>query len=454
MKNSKKIIAMMLSTAFSLNVAAIASAAPTPEQLDALRAEIKELRQVLKVEKAKHKYEKAKDVERSKEWNVHGDIRAKYAKVDHDDVMANRFRVSIDHQVGDTMRFKGRWAVMNNNEYGLSTAYSKGLYRWNNTNAYNRDNIYPDFDGADNNWISDAYIEMDRVFGSTFTIGRFGHTFGATGFWSDAETSGGIDGVKASFDFREGKDNLTIGYANFGPTQDYPDFQSSAFNGKNNAYYADGTTAVPYYFSKGLGDALFLTGKKNIDKDFDLYAMYLRQFSNTNKNSSVMTSELTGTKYAVNEPWGDGKHKLWGLGFRKRFDPNIELYADYMQNRAFNGHQDATYLSLRYKKANMEQRGSFGLNLDYRRIGSPYTQAHYNASSKKWVNEYYSILAGNKLSSDMTLATDNTKGFVFGFQWVPGKNILIEGKQSFASKFTDTGEKAPDYSSLSVSTKF
>lgn len=453
MKNSKKYIAMLLSTAFSLNVAAVASAAPSPEQLDALRAEIKELRQVLKVEKAKHKYQKAKDVERSKEWNVHGDIRAKYAKAGHEDVLTNRFRVSIDHQVGDTMRFKGRWAVMNNNEYGLSTSYSDALYR---TNAANYSKYpYPDYKAADNNWISDAYIEMDRVFGSTLSIGRFGHTFGATGFWSDAETSGGIDGVKASFDFREGKDNLTIGYANFSPTQDYPVFPSSAINGKyEQIVYPDGKTAVPYYFSKGLSDALFLTAKKNIDKDLDLYAMYLRQFNTTNKNSSVMTSELNGTKHPINEAWGDGKHTLWGFGFKKRFDANVTLLGDYMQNRAFNGHQDATYISLRYKGADIQRRGTFGLNLDYSRIGSPYTQVHYNGILGANVTEYYSILAGNKLSSDMTWVQDNTNAFVFGFQWVPGKNILIEGKQSFNTKFTDTGDKAPDYTSLSVSTKF
>ena len=458
MKNSKKYIAMLLCTAFSLNIVAIASAAPTPEQLDALRAEIKELRQVLKVEKAKHKYQKAKDVERSKEWNVHGDIRA---KLDHEDVLTQRFRVSIEHPVGDTMRFKGRWAVMNNNEYGLSTAYAKQLFKWNNANAYNRDNIYPDFAGADNNWISDAYIEMDRVFGSTLSIGRFGHTFGATGFWSDAETSGGIDGVKASFDFREGKDNITIGYANFSPTQDYPRYVTGGTTAKDTYDKNVEGGAAPYYFSKGIGDALFITGKHQFDEQTTVYASWLHQYRTANKNSSLMTSELMGTpiydkdgklQSGPNFPWDGAKHDLWSIGFKRIFDNNITVLADYMQNRCFNAHQDAAYLSLRYKGADIQKSGSFGFNLDYRRISEPYTRTHI--ANGKTAYEYYSILAGNKLSSDMTLVTDNNKGFVFGFQWVPGKNILIEGKQSFATKFTDTGDKAPEYTSLSVSTKF
>ena len=444
MKNSKKYIAMLLSTAFSLNVAAIASAAPSPEQLDALRAEIKELRQVLKVEKAKHKYNKLKDETRAKDLDIHVDARTKYAKVDHEDVLTNRFRVSMNAPVGDTMRFKARWAVMNNNEYGLSGNYAKGLFRYNGAEVYDKNRRYPDYSSADNNWMSDAYIEMDRVFGSTLSIGRFGHTFGATGFWSDAETSGGIDGVKASFDFREGKDNLTIGYANFGPAQEYPKY----VKGGTSATYPGGANAVPYYFNKGISDALFITGKHQFDDKTTVYASWLHQYRTSPKNTSLMGSELTGKTYKPNEAWDGAKHDLWSIGVKHIFDSNVAILADYMNNRCFNAHQDATYLSLRYKGANMEKRGTFGLNLDYSRIGSPYTR---NNSAGI---ENYSILAGNKLSSDMTWVQDNTNAFIFGFQWVPTKNILIEGKQTFNTKYTDTGDKAPDYSSLSVSTKF
>ncbi|MCR5177335.1 MAG: hypothetical protein K6C05_10900 [Anaerovibrio sp.] len=444
MKNSKKLLALTLSTAFSLNIAAVASAEPSPEQLDALRAEIKELRQVLKVEKAKHKYQKAKDIERGKEWNIHGDVRTRYAKVDHEDVLTQRFRLSIDHPVGDTMRFVGRWAVMNNNEYGLSTQYAKSLFRWNNANVYDSNKTYPDFSAADNNWISDAYIDMYRVCGSTLTIGRFGHTFGATGFWSDADASGGIDGVKASFDFRGGKDNLTVGYANFSPAQDYPKYVT----GGTSATYASGANAAPYYFSKGIGDALFITGKKQIDDQSTIYASWLHQYRTANKNSSLMGSELTGTTSVINGNWDGAKHDIWGIGFKHDFNSNLTLLGDYMNNRCFNAHQDAVYLSLRYKQADITKHGTFGLNLDYRRIGAPYTR------DNKKGTEYFSILAGNRLSSDMTLVEDNAKGFVFGFQWVPGKNILIEGRQAIGTKYTDTGNKAPDYSSLSISTKF
>ncbi|WP_294520626.1 hypothetical protein [uncultured Anaerovibrio sp.] len=457
MKNSKKYIAMMLSAAFSLNIAAVASAAPTPEQLDALRAEIKELRQVLKVEKAKHKYQKAKDVERSKEWNVHGDIRTKYAKVDHEDVFTQRFRVSVEHPVGDTMRFKGRWAVMNNNEYGLTTSHSDALFRPNGANVYSY--AYPDYKAADNNWISDAYVEMDRVFGSTLTVGRFGHTFGATGFWSDAEASGGIDGVKASFDLRGGKDNITIGYANFAPTQEYPKYVGGATTAKDSYDKNVVGGAAPYYFSKGIGDALFITGKHQFDDKSTVYASWLHQYKTANKNA-LMTSELMGTPIyddnqdppvlvsGPNFPWDGAKHDLWSIGFKHKFGDTVTLLGDYMQNRCFNAHQDATYISLRYRGADIQQKGSFGLNLDYSRVGSPYSRKNSAGT------EYFSILAGNKLSSDMTLVADNINAFVFGFQWVPGKNIFIEGKQSFNTKFTDTGDKAPDYTSLSVSTKF
>ena len=77
MKYSKKILALVLTTAFSLNTVSVVDAAPTRDQIEALRAEIKELTEVLKVEKAKHKYEK-QQAERSGNnaaWNLHGDLR-------------------------------------------------------------------------------------------------------------------------------------------------------------------------------------------------------------------------------------------------------------------------------------------------------------------------------------------------------------------------------------------
>ena len=118
MKYSKKILALVLTTAFSLNTVSVVDAAPTRDQIEALRAEIKELTEVLKVEKAKHKYEK-QQAERSGNnaaWNLHGDLRAKYAKIDHDDAMTSRVRLSVNHPVGDNMRFVGQINVMNNNE--------------------------------------------------------------------------------------------------------------------------------------------------------------------------------------------------------------------------------------------------------------------------------------------------------------------------------------------------
>lgn len=54
----------------------------------------------------------------------------------------------------------------------------------------------------------------------------------------------------------------------------------------------------------------------------------------------------------------------------------------------------------------------------------------------------------------MTLAEDGIKGPVIGFQWAPGYDLLVEAKRSFATKYTETGEKADDYTSISLSTKF
>lgn len=447
MKYSKKILALVLTTAFSLNTVSVVDAAPTRDQIEALRAEIKELTEVLKVEKAKHKYEK-QQAERSGNnaaWNLHGDLRAKYAKIDHDDAMTSRVRLSVNHPVGDNMRFVGQINVMNNNEYGLSGNYADGLFKWNKADS-TANPYYPDFSSADNNWIAKAYIEMDDVMGGKFVAGRFGHTFGATGFWSDEEAGGGIDGAKLDFNWGGGKDKLTVGYANFSPAQEYPTYVTGGTSAK---YPGTGENAVPYYFSKGISDAIFFTGKKNVTKNFDVYGMYLKQLKTANKNSSLMGSELTGIYNPVNdESWDGAKHELVGLGFESRLGDNVKLLGDWMQNRCFDAKQTATYWTLRYKEADYKVPGSFGLNLDYRRIGTPYSR-----KNNKGV-EYYSILCGNKLSSDMTLVQDNVKGFVLGFQYALGHDLMLEGKQSFLTKYTDTGDKAPDYSSIALSAKF
>ncbi|WIW70779.1 MULTISPECIES: hypothetical protein [Anaerosinus] len=430
MKKSNKCFIMALTAAISLNFANSAFAAPTQEEINALKTEIAELSKLLKVEQNKDKFQEKKE-KRDKLWEFKGDARFKYSNLGSSSKTTERFRITMDHPVGDDMNFHMRWNVMDDNEFGLTSNRADNLYSANGSYRY------ADFSGSDNNWISDAYIEMyDALGAKAITAGRFGQTFGATGFWSDAEASGGIDGIK--FDFTDDK-RITVGFANFGAAMEYPEYVT----GGTSATYPNGDSATPYYFTKGIEDAFFLNAKFPISDKTDFYTMYLKEVGSARANA-LMTSNSTKPTEAE---WSGG-HELWGLGVKTEITDNVNLLGDFMQNRAFDDHQNAYYLSLRYKGADIEKPGSFGVNLDYRHIDAAYTRENNKGT------EYYSILAGNKLSSDMTLAEDGIKGPVIGFQWAPGYDLLVEAKRSFATKYTETGEKADDYTSISLSTKF
>ncbi len=428
--HGKKCLAATLALAISLSFAGTSYAAPTQKEIDELKKEIASLSISLKVEQRKSQaQEKAKD--KKSAWEFAGDARIKYASYGNDSKMLERVRISMDHDIAKDVRFHARWNVMNDNEFGLTTK--------NADNLFNRESYrYADFGAADNNWLSDVYVEMDNsLFGAkTATVGRFGQTFGATGFWSDADTSGGIDGIKLDFGANK---RFTVGFANFGAAQDYPEY----VKGGTSATRPDGSNAVPYYFSKGIEDAYFINAKIPVSNATTFHGMYLKEVSSSMANA-LMTSDSTS---AVEGP-RPGRHDLRGVGVSTKLNQTVTLLGDYMTNNAFSGKQDALYLSFRYKGADISKPGSFGMNLDYRRVDAPYT-----ITNNKGI-EYYSILCGNRLSSDLTLVADGVKGPVLGIQWAAGHDLLIEGKTSFSTKNTETGGKEDNYTSISLSTRF
>lgn len=440
--HGKKCLAATLALAISLGLAGTSFAAPTQQDIDQLKKEIAELNMQLKVEQRKAQVmEKAKD--KKADWQFKGDARIKYAESASDSKMLERVRISVDHDMGKDVRFHARWNVMNDNEFGLTNRNAASLY---SRSTY----YYSDFSGADNNWLSDAYVEMDKFLGAdTVTIGRFGQTFGATGFWSDAQTNGGIDGIKLDLDNKR----LTVGFANFGATQDYHTY----FSGGTTAYFPDGSNAAPYVMSKDLEDAWFINYKAPLSKASTLHTMYLREVGSKTANALK-----TANGSNVVEGPRHGKHDLQGIGLTTKLNDTVSLLGDYLRNNAVVGNQDAIYLSLRYKEANIAKPGSFGMNLDYRKIDSAYAVSgqfkYYDSDSKTIKNTNgimeYSILCGGLLSSDRTLAEDGIKGPVFGFQWAAGHDLLVEGKRSFATKNTETGQSADNYTSISVSTRF
>jgi len=117
-----------------------------------------------------------------------------------------------------------------------------------------------------------------------------------------------------------------------------------------------------------------------------------------------------------------------GIGITTKLNDDFYFKGDYIKNIAET--QGIGYFySLGYKEADKKIPNSWGLNLEYRKIG-----------------------ANNLVTSSNNAPTDvtNVKGPSFGIHYVPAKNVLINGYQTFNSKFADTGLEKPNYSRLEV----
>ena len=95
-------------------------------------------------------------------------------------------------------------------------------------------------------------------------------------------------------------------------------------------------------------------------------------------------------------------------------------------------HQKAEYISLRYKEAKWGDKGSFGINLDWRNISPASRLTGYATAS----NDYY-VMSSSMLSSiavaDDLLAAQGVKGPVVGFNYMLDKNLKLTFMQTFGN---------------------
>lgn len=301
-----------------------------------------------------------------------------------------RVRLALTDKVNDNTTFYVRWAVMKDNAMG--------------TTSKNNDSMIPNADddnlsATDNNLVSDAYLKIDDLFGTknSVTMGRFGQTVGATGFWNSAGTLGLIDGIK--FETKINDLTATVGFADWSPL-------TGSVSVKTNSKTGIITTPV----NRKLQNAMFLNTAYKASPATTLYWTYLKETSSGDSEKDWQVS---------------------GPGIRTRISDDWSFRGDYLRNYAAAGNPLGEYFTLRYKEADDRKPHSWGLSLDY----------HYIQPN--------SVVTTAATGQSMQPST-NIKGPGITAHYSPAKDCMIDFYQTFGTKKASTGEDMNNYSRLQV----
>ena len=446
---SKAIAIAMLGLSLSGGNMPAVHASDADAELAALEAELAALESELAQEKGTIKEEKTKLKNEPNKLKLSGDARVKYT---HTGAGANwylRGRVALKHDINEKVSVYARWALASDNPFGLSGHNNNKINTFNGQNyssgKFGQATVYyPDLSATDGNWVSEANMQVKKFLGADkFTLGRFGQTFGATGLYGDEDAFGGIDGAK--FDWSGQAGALTVGYAKFGATQHYPDIDSTVALSTNLKYM--GTS----YQQKPLDQALFVNGQLKLGPAVTLHAMWIKEMNNG--KSKLITTGSGYTPYYYDNP---DDYDVRGVGITAQITPNLRLVGDYTINandfmmtyvqgqksadapKKFNTYryprQKAEYISLRYKEAKWGDKGSFGINLDWRHIDPTVSLVGYHTANNDCHIVRDTLFSPLSMADDL-LASAGVRGPVLGVHYMLSKNTKLSVLQTFANSY-------------------
>lgn len=377
-------------------------------ELDVLKKQVTEIEAKLKTADTNKTETDTKDKEKKTKandtWNFDGDFRVRSIWNGGAATFAERVRLAVTEKASDTTSFYARWALMNNNQMGTTT-------RLNDSLLPTKTSVDPDMSSTDNNILSDAYMRIDKLFGTdnVLTIGRFGQDVGATGFWNSAGTYGLLDGVKVD----TVSDNLetTVGFANWSPLMSSVTTSTSTVN----AAPKTGSTAVPVTttttaVTRKISNAIFVNASYKVGENTAFYWAYVKATPSANTPINFQVS---------------------GPGISTRFNDDWSFKGDYLKNYAAVGNPLGEYFSLMYKGANDQKPHSYGLSLDYH-----YVQPNNIAST-----------LGTGISMQ---PSSDIKGPGVTAHYSPAKYYMLDFYQTYNTRKASTGEKIANYSRLQL----
>ena len=308
------------------------------------------------------------------------------------------------------------------------------------------------FDSKD----QDPKLNLDRLYvdhqlsdGLHLTAGRYGETFGATGYWYDDA----FDGVRLQYKATDAV-NASVGYGyakgmDLNAAPQVTELKSDLKAAQNalaqaqkeyDAAVADGDQFAIY-------EANMMLGVRTHDVDLAQEALDKAFNGENDLKSPEMTYgtlgyngnnfRVIGTYIAPNGNKADaaGLDDIWGAGAVVGLNEDFSLSGDYF-NVGYKDHDDAAFWNGRvdFGHTDMKKPGSFNIFVDY-----------VDAEQGSYLGGSGSLRTASYL--------DNTKSWGAGFGVVVAENVKLEGLRTFNAE-TQNGADLDDLTKVQLSYKF
>jgi hypothetical protein len=342
-------------------------------ELNALKARLAVIEKQIKDQEVKQKKtDETVKKNKASELKFYGDARIRSINSGDGYSFEQRVRLNMEKQINKDAFIRVRAISMNENELGTT--------------------------GTDdaNNKIDNAYMQFNNLYGdknSSLKFGRFGHSFGTTGYWSSAGSLGMYDGIEVT----TGKVvKISTGFGDWGAAKD-----NSTTSDKNK------TTL------NKLEKNVFLKLGYKPNRDTTLQAWHIRE---TNADASPVDYEVTG------------------LGFKTNVGKNLNLAGDYSKNVAIDGDPTGLFFTLTYGDADESTPHSYEARLYYADVDKGNVPGTLNKS--------------------INIPCNDVKGPGLSLHYVVTEGVLAEFLTGFNMEKKSTGIDNDNYYRFQVSTKF
>lgn len=382
----KKRLALALAGAFIMVAGTVCAAAqPTPlekqeqelavlkERLAAMEQEMQA--QKLQLRRQELRQQKAetgrKDASGLDDLKFYGDARIRSIDSGDGYSFEQRVRLNLEKKLSKDALFRIRGIFMNENELGT-------------TGTKDRESK-----------IDNAYIEVKNLYGdrnTKFKAGRFGHSFGKTGYWSSAGSLGMYDG----FELTTGnKLKVSLGFGDWGGAKDPVEKTDKK-----------GTTA------NRIEENVFLKLGYDTSAATSWQAWYIRE---TSADESPKDYEVSG------------------LGVKSRLSDKFTLAADYSRNAAISDKPEGKFMTLTYGRAQYAKPHSWETRLYYADVDKGNVPGTLNKS--------------------INIPCNDVKGPGFSIHYTVLKNVMAEFLTGFNMEKKSTGIDKDDYYRFQISAK-
>ena len=293
--------------------------------------------------------------------------------------------------------------------------------------GFDSDNEDPDLD------LDRLYLDHELTDGLHLTAGRYGETFGATGYWYDDAFDGvrlqykATDEVTASVGYGYAKEmNLNVAPQVVEMKADLKAAQNALAQAQKeyDAAVASGDQYAIYETNMMLGVRTHdvelaqeaLDKAFNGEKDLKSPEMTYGTLGYNGSNFRVL-----GTYIAPNGSKVDaaGLDDIWGAGAIVGLNEDFSLSGDYF-NVGYKDHDDADFWNARvdFGHADMKKPGSFNIFVDY-----------VDAEQGSYLGGTGSLRTSSYLN--------NTESWGAGFGVVVAENVKLEGLRTFSAETKD-----------------